>query len=261
MAKPLPVGNCRICGAYGPLSFEHVPPRSAFNSRPILRATIEEIERAEFDVQNVRGKIHQRGSGGHTLCIDCNQKTGRWYGAAFADWAHGAVRLLDRPLGVASIYCPFFIFPLRVFKQILCMFASRTEGLFPDSRPELRTFVLDRDVRGLNPRFQVFAYLNVSNLFRTMGVTIQGNLRTHQISKLSEISFPPFGYVLTIDSPPPDPRLVEITHFARYKYDEWRDVWLRMPLLPVASWIPGDYRTLSEVVEIGRRNRERDRAR
>jgi hypothetical protein len=34
---------CHICGTYGKLSFEHVPPRAAFNDRRILHVAFEEI--------------------------------------------------------------------------------------------------------------------------------------------------------------------------------------------------------------------------
>lgn len=36
MTRKRESGTCRICGLSGPLTFDHVPPRSAFNNRPIL---------------------------------------------------------------------------------------------------------------------------------------------------------------------------------------------------------------------------------
>ena len=35
-----------------------------------------------------QGEIQQRGMGAYTLCGPCNNRTGKWYGAAFADWCH-----------------------------------------------------------------------------------------------------------------------------------------------------------------------------
>ena len=29
-------GNCHLCGEFKELSFEHIPPKAAFNDRPIL---------------------------------------------------------------------------------------------------------------------------------------------------------------------------------------------------------------------------------
>jgi hypothetical protein len=64
----------------------------------------------------------------------------------------------------------------------------------------------------------------------------------------SEISFPPFGYILTEDSPPPDRRLVDISFFAQYGYNDWVDISLRLPVLPIYSWLPGDFRSRDEVL-------------
>jgi hypothetical protein len=63
----------------------------------------------------------------------------------------------------------------------------------------------------------------------------------------SEISFPPFEYVMTLDSPPPDPRLHSISHFGKYDYDEFRAFELQLPVLPTFLWMPDDYRTKDQI--------------
>lgn len=240
-------GICRICGLYNKLSFEHVPPKAAFNNKPIVRTTIEELERANLDYREVKGSRQQRGRGAYTLCDKCNSVTGHWYGQAFAEWAAQSLHVLHLRLDSPQIYLPFFIFPLRVLKQILCMFASQADGLAYRSHPSLRRFLLNPHNMDFEADLRVFMYLNVGRLFRSLGVAAVGDLKRHNTHLMSETNFPPFGYVLTIRSPPPDERLVEITHFARDSYKDWHDVWLRIPFLPVNTWVPGDYRTLDEV--------------
>ena len=39
--KPL-IGTCHICGANGKLSFEHVPPKRAFNNKQVIRVGFNE---------------------------------------------------------------------------------------------------------------------------------------------------------------------------------------------------------------------------
>src|SRR3954464_9989506 len=34
------LGQCHICGEVGPLTFEHVPPRGAFNRYAVVRSTL-----------------------------------------------------------------------------------------------------------------------------------------------------------------------------------------------------------------------------
>lgn len=255
MGRTKHYGYCRICGDHGQLSFEHVPPRAAFNDKPVVQATIEDLERVDFEYERARKKVQQRGKGAYTLCGKCNSTTGHWYGSAFADWASQALRILHLKLDSPQILIPFYIFPLRVIKQVLCMFASHTDGLAYRSYPSLRRFLLNPYSYGLDPDLRIFMYLNPGRLFRSLGITAAGNLQTHTTRLLSETSFPPFGYVLTIQSPPPDKRLLDITHFAFYPYQDWRQIWLRIPFLPVHTPFPGDYRTLEQVLRDVERNR------
>ena len=77
-------GICHICGSSGDLSFEHVPPRVAFNDRRTVRIKGEEAISLGPD-EIVKGPIQQGGIGDYTLCAECNNKTGHWYGARFVD--------------------------------------------------------------------------------------------------------------------------------------------------------------------------------
>ncbi len=54
------VGQCRICGKEGGLSFEHVPNRKAYNKETVIEYSWEDvIARKKTD----RGKIVQGGIG------------------------------------------------------------------------------------------------------------------------------------------------------------------------------------------------------
>ena len=59
---------------------------------------------------------------------------------------------------------------------------------------------------------------------------------------MSEIAFPPMGYLMTIDSDPPDPRLIDISLFGKYQFSDRRSISLKLPVLPVYTFVPGDYR-------------------
>jgi hypothetical protein len=61
-------------------------------------------------------------------------------------------------------------------------------------------------------------------------------------SFIAEISYPPFGYVMTLDSLPPDKQVVEISGFARYGYYELASISRRFPVLQTYMPMPGDYR-------------------
>lgn len=75
------------------------------------------------------------------------------------------------------------------------------------------------------------------------------NVVTYKGMLLSEISYPPFGYVLTIDSEPPDNRLYEITHFSTYGYQDFKIMTLKLPVLPTHLGYPGDYRNKDDILK------------
>jgi hypothetical protein len=68
------------------------------------------------------------------------------------------------------------------------------------------------------------------------------------------MTFPPFGYVTPFDSPPPHRDQYEVTHSARCHYDDEWSLPLRLPVLPVYSWLPVDYRTQEQIMADMTRN-------
>lgn len=244
--RPTPEGICHLCGEYGPLSFEHVPPAAAFNDRPVVRVSFEAIR--ELDPEDVApGPIEQRGSGGYTLCRGCNNFTGKYYGTAFTSWCEQGMRVLLASRGDPRLTYPYHLLPLKVLKQLVTMFMSVNAPGFQSAHPELVHFVLDRQARFLSPRYRFFVYFAGGGRNRFFGLSIASNFQSGRMTALSEIAFPPFGYVMTIESEPPDPRLCEITHFARYTITDFKDVPLAIRHLPTAGIMPGDYRPIEEV--------------
>jgi hypothetical protein len=65
---------CHVCGEHKKLSFEHVPPKAAFNANPILRAEFEKALASE-NIDELRCKVHQRGSGAYTTAATTKMRT------------------------------------------------------------------------------------------------------------------------------------------------------------------------------------------
>ena len=257
MPRKKVTGTCRICGVEGNLSFEHVPPRQAFNNKPVLMAKFEDVlEKGTKPV--TEGRLQQKGVGGHTLCERCNNNTGSWYGTSFVDWTYQALLLQQRSGGNSSFLHPYHIFPLRVIKQVITMFFSVNSHELSKRHPDLVQFILDKERRYINPSIKFYAYLMEGTAIRMVGLSVKSHFNNYgkrDLVHLSEIAYPPCGYVMTIDSPKPDIRLFEISHFAHYKYNEWINDWFRLPVLPVhMSIIPGDYRTEGQIEEDYLRN-------
>jgi hypothetical protein len=237
-------GTCCICGRYSDLSFEHVPPRKAFNDRSLVRRKVDWMREGGPKIDR-GGKVEQRGAGEYTLCERCNNITGKWYGCAYVEWAKQGLEAIDSSRGWPAIYYRFKIYPLRVLKQVVCMFLSTNGPGFARGHPDLVRFVLSRDRMHLQPDVRLFAFCTVSPLRRQTGVQLFG--RANKAYPLSELTFPPFGYVMFFRCESHDPRLYDISFFGKYAYGERKIVSLPLALLPVFSLYPADYRSPKEL--------------
>lgn len=240
-------GICHICGCHGKLSYEHVPPRAAFNDRPMVYYEMEKVV-ARHPENLPKGRVNQRGSGAHTLCASCNNRTGSWYGNAFAEWAYQGMNVVAMTRGTdPHIFLHFHIFPLRVIKQIVCMFFSANGDGWHKGQGELVDFVLSRNKRYIRPEIRIYAFYTLTERPRRSGVAGRFSLSGDR-QVFSEISFPPIGYIMTIDSPPPHKGLTEISSFANYGYNAWRNIPIKMDVLPVYSWLPSDFRSKDQML-------------
>jgi hypothetical protein len=253
------VGTCCICGAQGELSFEHVPPAAAFNDRRIFEANINALLAGKWSPgeRMEDGKYKQRGAGRYSLCGKCNNDTGGWYGTPYVDVARQAMIRLQASDGEMSLAYPYGMFPLRFLKQIVAMFFSACGPSLREKNPDLVRFVLNREERRLPPQIRFFAYLHhptKSTCIRQSGLT--GMLLNGKQHLFSEIAFPPFGLVMTVDCPPVHPELCEITHLNQFNYRARDVIYLKLPVFPVNTWLPGDIRTVERVRQDVEENRK-----
>ena len=199
MIKRTVSGICHICGTHGKLTFEHVPPEAAFNNRKVLHAEFAKVVENN-DPDKLHGRVQQRGAGAFTLCAQCNNDTGSWYGAAYAEWAHQAMAIVIGTNGHPSLEYPFNLFPLRVLKQILCMFFSVNGPSFQVRHPDLVRFVLNRESREFPRYLHIYAFYTFSDRSRAVGSAglVKGiGSGSSSVHVFSEVTFPPFGFVMT----------------------------------------------------------------
>jgi hypothetical protein len=205
-----------------------------------------------------KGPFQQGGVGFHTLCGRCNNQTGHWYGNAFVAWCYQGMEIMIRSGGNPTLVHLHYLLPLRILKQIVVMFFSVNSPRFHTVNQDLVRFVLNRDARGLPPQYRFFLYYNTTGKLRYAGgtgiVRFGNGFRSAQTIVMSEISYPPFGYVMTHGADPPDERLAEITFFASYPYQKFVVLDLKVPALPVHLHFPGDYRTPEEIAEQAAKN-------
>lgn len=175
-ARSSVTGVCRLCLEHGPLTYEHVPPRKAFNSQRVAVYGIDrwlERDRGGLDRHD---RILQRGMGFQSLCEKCNNRTGSRYAAELVRWSRSVVPILadvdlaqldDSPGVPRARWQARDVRPLLLAKQIACMALAISGEAMPPLHPELRRFVLDPDRRGLPSQYRFFLALYAGPRSRT----------------------------------------------------------------------------------------------
>ncbi len=249
-------GKCALCGCDGKLSFEHIPPKAAFNKTPSKTVDIFTILGSErngypWELDGMKYDNQQKGTGRYSLCQKCNELTGTWYGDSYRDFVYKAVGFLielekgsEKPKYVKFLE----IRPLNFIKQVLSMFCSVNKD--NSNIDDLRKFVLNKELSGIDKnKYRVCMYLTKSATRRMNSFFVRAIIPSGGIVCVSEIISCPFGFILYIN--PDESELfdgVDITSMADYKYDETIDIVMPVVVYDVNNWLPLDYRTKEQII-------------
>jgi hypothetical protein len=248
------IDRCHICGRMAELSFEHVPPRKAFNNTGVLIADMDFEQPLTIKGVPQGARTFQLGMGSYSLCPKCNNDTGAWYGERFIQFCKKGMLILKKTNYRPSLYYFWEIYPLAVIKQILSMFLTINSLAFRDKYSDLVSFILNKQAKHLHPRYRIYIYFNHGGMHRATPISAKLDLKTStmqplRISLMTEISYPPFGYLMTIDSEQPDPDVVDITYFSTYDYNQLKTLSMDYPVYPTYTLFPGDYRSIDKITK------------
>ena len=238
-------GICKLCGDEKKLSFEHVPPRVAYNKTTRYYSFPQKDYYESKNILNFKpkGKIFQGGIGYHSLCEKCNNFLGFNYVRPFSSFVN---------IGMNFIFNYDFDFlyvkidnqnPFRILKQIASMFISISDLTFSKMYPEFVEFVINPDKRDLSNRFRFYLYLNNEGHFRKYGFPTFTNFHGF----ICELTYPPFGYVLNIDNEFCIDHLTEITHFKNFIDNSKNEIELGLHKYPTHIHMPLDFRKKEEI--------------
>jgi len=247
-------GRCAICGEVKDLTFEHIPPRRAYNDRTVSVLRGDKALNRRLD-EVVQGQLQQRGSGAWITCADCNAKSGRWYVREYAQWVERGVDVLSK-LGDADaqdartdpriIAVPFEgVRPLLFLKQVVYMILAVNGAGFSTAHPDLRRFVLNRDATGMSDACHFYLALTWGPGSRFVGITGAGG--RNGVSLLSEVAFPPFSCVMCLEQPWHGLPVCDISEFARFTCTETTDIVMPLLLGFTHLVLPSDYRSRASI--------------
>lgn len=231
-SKKKVIGICRLCGEEKELNKEHVPPRSCYNKHTTYYSIpIEEsLNFKDLTKYKPIGKKEQGGVTFCSLCGDCNSFLGSQYVNSYKNWVNRGFFVLKEGDHFVYGYKLKNIEPLKILKQIISMFLSINSDWYLKSYPELSEFVLNSNSQDLPDKFKVYSYLNNEGVFRHIPHMTK-RFQNGVILNCTEITYPPYGYVLTIDNKS-KMKLTDITFFKDYSLGDKVDISLEMVKLP-----------------------------
>ena len=243
MGKHRPRGECRICGEYKKLTFEHVPPGATFNKQAVRFVSVKDyIESGKHDnampweLEKIKGRISQRGRGDYYICEKCNNDTGSWYGNHYKRFVDALMYVLHQ--GIDSDFKSVILEmldmrPLPIIKQVMTMFCDINEGLANSDHIK---------------KYRVFMYMSKGGVQKTAPLSVMIHLGESEPVTVSEIVAVPIGFILYLDIPSGyTPIGTEISSFAQCDYDDVATINLALNVYESNTWLPTDFRSKEEI--------------
>lgn len=252
--------RCRLCGEERPLTFEHIPPRAAYNRGRVSMLGVEDWLKhdADPDGPEPRRQIQQRGSGAYSLCEECNNLTGRLYVPELSAWVRsGANALFGEPDLAAryrdharTVYAAMKIQgckPGRFAKQVATMLLAMSPPELGDRFPGLRRYARDPDALGLPDELELYLVLYAGPRGRYAAGVAQGSgdllSGESEVHLIYELAAAPFAYILSVDEKTPVIETGNITNFATAPIDAIANVSMELIIGYGETPLPLDFRS------------------
>ena len=255
------MGICHICQNEKELTYEHIPLYKAFNwysAKSIegdeIMKLITDDERMPWEMEGLKYKQKQRGMGMYSLCQNCNNITGTYYGTEYIKFAHTIDKLFpeiiekckNNQTNIIGIEIKGMR-PLLFAKQVLSMFCSTCPNITKQDY-HIKDLLLNKDTRGLDlQKYKLSMFL--LNQYKIGYTGIQAQFVSGFGTRvLATIDAYPFGFVLEFDPKGnfATPELDITSFFNEYENKEY-DMHFGLPILERNNIFSCDYRTKEEI--------------
>lgn len=243
------IGICHLCLQEKELTYEHYPPKSAFNKNTSFYSISHHEYMEDFKEFHLKGKIkskiNQGGLGDYCLCKECNNFLGINYVKDYVKFSKICYSILQQEQKFKAIG-----FTLKrnevdlknFIKQITAIFICCNDLRFTEIYPELLEFVKDKGSQSLSEKFRFYLYLNNEEQLRN-----GAHHFTNLYGEICEFTFPPFGLVLNISNPNTLSGMAEITSFKEYDLLPFVEFKFILNKYPAYTPFPLDFRTKDEI--------------
>jgi hypothetical protein len=251
------VGWCRVCREYGPLTFEHLPPKAAGNrDRRRFVSMLDALNSADPLGSPTNGwRQLQQGVGAYVLCANCNSRAGSLYVNEYTSWVASVSHFLAKGFAALQPHEPlpgsvsFWIHgrPGRVIRQAINMILAVSGGPFlANEYPELAELAKGGDAQ-LPPHVRMYLTLAVGSRGRLVPPTAAIDIEAGTCRVITEVAFSPFAWLLSVGEQPEE-HVCDVTAWTAFSLDDEADVAVQdVRLGSTASALPGDYRWPEEI--------------
>lgn len=248
MKKQPKLGNCAICGRYCESTFEHFPPKAAFNDKPTRIYSMDNILEKMQDSKKIPSSfegVHydnkQKGHGDFLLCSRCNNMTGHLYAPAYIELNNAMLGLIvnnyEEYTLADKLVFKAKIKPLNFSKQALSMFCCSYPNI-KEQYPIISELIMSKN-KAINIEdcpFRLLMYLLTLDSIPGSTGPISLLMKDGRLDVKFEIDFPPFGFQL-YDSGANN-NAIDVTNFLTYKYDETAELVAQIPIFKKNTIFP-----------------------
>lgn len=227
-------GRCNLCGSFGPLTEDHVPPKCCVPAKPARYAGV--LQRDQRNKRLFKGTPVQNGFSYRTLCSTCNNTVlGGNNDNALGEMAQQVRHLIEMPFYIPAA-STIRIKPQRVARSVLGHLMAIGIDRY-DCGPvgeAIRNFVLGKQASP-PPKMRLSYWVYKGNervLIRDAGL---GLLGTGRSIFFWELKFFPLAFVMTWDDDIGFKRELGIRNFDAYRdltEDEEADVQIDLHPIP-----------------------------
>lgn len=203
-------GRCALCGEFGPLTREHLPPQAAGNTGAGVEFQLENWLGRDADGEWTRGKPFQAGFWQPTLCRECNGRTGDLYAKEYRAWAASTANLLGGLPDIDDLQQESRLraldfklsesLPGAFVRQVLSMLVSAASPApLTHSMPSLRSIVLDSRALPVEAPLRIGMALFMGPRALVYGpLLVVETAAPNRWKWVAGVAFPPFSFELEI---------------------------------------------------------------
>jgi hypothetical protein len=227
--KKKEIGVCSICDCEGILTYEHIPPKSAGNSKPKLVKGHEHLFEEKSYLFGKTKKLN-KGFGKNCLCESCNNFLGANYVNDYVEFVNQCMEQYNTTPSFENfkIY-KFHIKPLNVFKQIFSMFVCLNQEVFSvDEKKLIKDFLLCKENKVFLENYNIYVFNTFSKFDKWCGFQVARN-NIGELNRCSEIAYKPFGFQMTFDSYPTNQFFQILNRFTNFDIDQKVEIEIAIP--------------------------------